>query len=244
MKRSSAAQARSRCAGFTLVELSMVLVVVALIIGAVTAGMDLQRNATYQRISATFVRGWQMAFISHAERTGRVPGDTASPASGKVRKGTGELCGLDLRNAMYAAGVRMPQGRAEGSETHYGYLDSNGNPQDLEVCMRYVKWLVPGSSAGQYVVQQRNVLVLKRMTPDLARLIDSLIDGTPDAQFGGFREAAVAGGPSDQAVGYVFTTVASRDWSLDARYGYSGAPANRDEQQVAVVTGYYLMDPE
>ena len=88
---------------------------------------------------------------------------------------------------MYAAGVRMPTGRAEGFESQFGFLDSNGNPQDLEVCFAYVKWLVPGATAGQYVVQQRNVMILRRMTPDLARMIDSVVDGQADAQFGSFR---------------------------------------------------------
>lgn len=220
--------------GFTLIELSVALLVIALIVGAVAAGGDLQRNASYQRVSSSFVRGWHLAFISHKEKTGVVPGDTASAPTGKVNASTSELCGLNLRNVMYAAGVRMPGGRAEGKETEYAYLDSNGNPQAVEVCMQYVPWSVPGSTAGAYVVQNRNVLVMKRLTPDLARLIDSTLDGQADARFGSVREDSQA----------ALTTATSSEWSKDNRESYAGGSTNRDESQVAVVTAYYLLDPE
>lgn len=221
--------------GFTLIELSIALLVIALIVGAVAAGGDLQRNASYQRVSSSFVRGWHLAFISHKEKTGVVPGDVASAPTGQVNAGTTELCGVALRNVMYAAGVRMPGGRAEGKETEYAYLDSNGNPQAVEVCMQYVPWSVPGSTAGTYVVQNRNVLVMKRLTPDLARLIDSTLDGQADARFGNVRESTQA----------ALMTTTSSEWSKDNRYDYTTNTAtNRDESQVAVVIAYYLLDPE
>ncbi len=220
--------------GFTLIELSVALLVIALIVGAVAAGGDLQRNASYQRVSSSFLRGWHLAFISHKEKTGVVPGDTAAAPTGQIAANTTELCGLNLRKVMYAAGVRMPGGRAEGKETEYAYLDSNGNPQAVEVCMQYVPWSVPGSSAGSYVVQNRNVLVMKRLTPDLARMIDSTLDGQADARFGTVRESSQA----------ALTTTDSSEWSKDNRSDYSGSATNRDESQIAVLTAYYLLDPE
>ena len=144
-----------------------------------------------------------------------------------------ELCSLDLRNAMYAAGVTMPQGRSEGFETHYGYLDSNGNPQDVSACFENVAWSVPGSSAGSYVVQRKNVLVLEGLTPDLARMLDSLVDGNADARFGSFREESQA----------ALTTTSSEEWSLGSGVAYGSATAtNLDESQIATLTAYYLMD--
>lgn len=224
-----------RSQGFSLIELSIALLVIALIVGAVAAGGDLQRNASYQRVSSSFVRGWHLAFISHKEKTGVVPGDTAATPTGQVGAGTEPLCGVALRNVMYAAGVRMPMGRAEGKETEYAYLDSNGNPQAVEVCMQYVPWSVPGSVAGQYVVQNRNVLIMSGLTPDLARLIDSTLDGQADARFGSVRENTVAAS----------TLTPSKEWSKDNRYAYGATlPTNRDESQVATLTAYYLLDPE
>ncbi|HBM44733.1 MAG TPA: prepilin-type cleavage/methylation domain-containing protein [Halomonas sp.] len=224
----------TRQRGFTLLEMSMALIVVALIISAVTLGSNLQRNTVYQHMATSFVRGWQLAFLSHVDRVGVAPGDNQTTPTGKVNGADdSELCSLDLRNAMYAAGVTMPQGRSEGFETHYGYLDSNGNPQDVSACFENVAWSVPGSSAGSYVVQRKNVLVLEGLTPDLARMLDSLVDGNADARFGSFREESQA----------ALTTTSSEEWSLGSGVAYGSATAtNLDESQIATLTAYYLMD--
>ena len=220
--------------GFTLLEMSMALIVVALIVSALTLGSNLQRNTVYQNLATSFVRGWQLAYLSHVDRVGVAPGDSQIAPTGKVNgNNDDELCDLDLRNAMYAAGVTMPQGRSEGFETHYGYLDSNGNPQDVSACFENVAWSVPGSSAGVYVVQRKNVMVLDGLTPDLARMLDSLVDGNADARFGSFREESQA----------ALISTDSTEWSKDNREAYGSATAsNLDESQVVTLTAYYLMD--
>lgn len=223
----------ARQRGFTLLEMSLALIVVALIIGAVTLGSNLQRNTTYQHMATSFVRGWQLAYLSHVDRVGVAPGDSQTTPTGKVNGANDNaLCNLTLRNAMYAAGVTMPPGRSEGFETHYGYLDSNGNPQDVSVCFLNTEWSVPGSSAGNYVVQRKNVMVLSGLTPDLARMLDNLVDGNADARFGSFREKNLAKS----------TDRASKEWSEDNRVSQSSGATNRDESQVVTLTAYYLMD--
>ncbi|MCQ4241644.1 type II secretion system protein [Stutzerimonas stutzeri] len=224
----------SRQRGFTLLEMSVVLIIVALIVSALTLGSDLQRNTVYQHLASSFVRGWQLSYLSHVDRVGVAPGDSQTTPTGKVNAANdSELCSTNLRNAMYAAGVTMPQGRAEGFETHYGYLDSNGNPQDVSACFANVAWSVPGSSAGIYVVQRKNVLILRGLTPDLARMLDNLVDGNADARFGSFREKEQAD----------VITAASATWSLDSGVAYGGTSAtNLDESQVTTLTAYYLMD--
>jgi len=219
--------------GFTLLELSIALIVVAIIISALSVGGDLQRNATYQRLGTSFVRGWQLAFLTHTDRVGVVPGDSQTTPTGKINAANNsELCDLPLRNSMYAAGVTMPQGRAEGFETHYGYLDSNGNPQDVSACFANVVWSIPGASAGIYVTQRKNVLILRGLTPDLARMLDTLVDGNPDARFGSFRQQAYADS----------TSTAGAEWNGDNRYAINGILTNLDESQVLTLTAYYLMD--
>lgn len=234
--------------GFSLVELSMVLIVVALVVGAVAVGGDIQRNASYQRLGSSFVRGWQMAFLSYKSKWGVVLLDSQTSPTGFVNQnstgadagGTGgvsEVCGDTLRAAMLQAGVSMPQGRTEGKESVYSYLDSNGNPQELEVCFRSIPWLTETATPGTYTTQVKNVMVIKRSTPDLARLIDSLIDNARDAQFGNVRQyPGLASGSS-------LVNPSPQVYSLDNTCVQGGTcGVALDEAQVATLTLYYLMD--
>jgi prepilin-type N-terminal cleavage/methylation domain-containing protein len=246
--------------GFTLVEMAVVLVIIGLILGAVSIGKDVQRNAEYTKIKQKFVDQWAVAYNTHTQRTGVVPGDSqtqprlmvnganfaaapGSPISGGDMTGAtapNAICqgsagqkmvrtfaaGLSLRTLMQRAGVRMPPGRAEGSEDRYVYLDSNGNPQEMQVCFQ---WNLPSEPSGS-----GNVMVLSGLTPDLARSLDQMIDGKPDAREGLFRQEGVTdgtpGGPGTE-------------WSLTNTAQYSGsATSNLDEDQVDVVVGILKMN--
>ncbi len=221
--------------GFSLIELAIVLVVIGLIAGAVAVGKDVQRNAAYQRISTDFVQGWALAYDAFTNGTGRVPGDSATPLTGQINGDSDDpLCGDDLLNAFLAVGIRLPEGRAEGMNERYVYQDSNGNPQQLQICFENVAWAEPGASVGSYQVRQRNVMVLRNLTPALASLLDAQIDGKTDARFGHFRESTLADD----------TTLAEgQPWSVDERnvMGGGSGTAGRDHQ-VATVTAYMLMN--
>jgi len=90
---------------------------------------------------------------------------------------------FNLRDLMRKAGITLPPGRGEGLEDRYAYLDTNGNPQEIQVCFQ---WNRPGTASGS-----GNVMVMTGLTPDLARALDQAIDGKPDAQNGAFRQEGV-----------------------------------------------------
>ena len=105
-----------RQGGFSLIELSIVLVVIGLIAGAVAVGSDMQRNAAYQRIGSSFVNGWNLAYLSYKTKWGVVVADSQTTPTGFVNQntsggntgGTGsiaEICDTSLRGYMLAAGV-------------------------------------------------------------------------------------------------------------------------------------------
>ena len=242
--------------GFSLVELSMVLIVIALIAGAVAVGSDVQRNAAYQKLGSSFVRGWQLAYLSYKTKYGVVVGDSQTTPTGFVNQNTtgsdngglngssAEICDVPLRTAMLGAGVEMPQGRTEGKDTQYSYLDSNGNPQELKVCFRSIPWMTETATPGTYSNQVKNVMVVKQVTPDLARLIDSLVDVARDAQFGKVRQYP---GPGN---GNSFSSPSPKEYSLNNTCVQTAVPGTGtpdcttalDEAQVATMTIYYLMD--
>ncbi len=218
--------------GFSLLELTIAIIAIGILVSAITMGSNLQRNASYQRLASSFVRAWELAYLAYFNGTGIVLGDNSTTPTTKVNAGSGSMCSTALRTAMMAAGVQMPNGRANGFEDHFSYLDSNGNPQDTDVCFQNVTWSVNAATPGNYVTQLKNVMIISGLTPDLAKMLDAMIDGNPDARFGAFREAAQA--PS--------LAGASVDWSKDNTVKYGSGTA-LDEDQVAVVTAYWLMNP-
>lgn len=229
--------------GFSLLELSVVLVVIGLLIGAMAVGRDLQRSAANQRLSTDFIQGWQLAYEAFFNGVGRPPGDNALAPTGRVNgnvtpAGTA-LCGADMINTFLAAGIRVPTGRTEGQQDRYVYLDSNGNPQEAQVCFRSVNWSEPGASVGNYVALPRNVMEIRGVTFSLAGALDQQIDGRTDARFGSLREGPLPDGSVPAAN---TTNTTGMIWSIDDRVAFGAAvPTTLDESQVAVTSAYFKM---
>jgi prepilin-type N-terminal cleavage/methylation domain-containing protein len=255
--------------GFTLVELSLVLAVIGLIIGAMAIGKDVQRNAEFTKVKNKFVDQWEQAYNQYYQRTGVVVGDdqtaprimvngaayvaggvipisggnmTAIPPPARVCDKAGgagmvaraAVADTDLRLEMTRAGVRMPPGRAEGFEDRYVYLDSNGNPQELQVCFQ---WNQPSSADGA-----GNVMILSGLTPELARMLDQMIDGKPDSREGRFRLQGVDNGAAN-APGIQWNR--TNDDTIASVAGDAasvGDALRRDEAQVVTMVAIYKMN--
>ncbi len=152
----------------------------------------------------------------------------------------------DLRVLMTRAGIRMPPGRAEGLEDRYVYLDSNGNPQEIQVCFQWNVPLANSSAAAAVGEGSGNVMVITGLTPDLARSLDQMIDGKPDEREGRFRRQGV----ENNAGGAV--NAPGQQWNRTNRdqmvAPVAGAPVgagndrNFDEDQVQIVTAIYKMN--
>ena len=266
--------------GFTLVEMAIVLVIIGLILGALTVGKDVMRNAEYQKVGNKFIYEWKKSYDGYYQRAGVVLGDSqvaptnmvdgnlvtigGQPAAignlngavagvpnnyantglricngqGFVAQAVGAgdplLSAQNLRTLMQQIGNRMPPGRGEGKEDRYVYTDTNGNPAELQVCFQW--------SPASLVQGAGNVMVIRGLTPDLARYLDQMVDGKPDAQEGRFRQQNIA-----------INTVGTANqpglqWGANNTYRQgtvptaTGAGATLDEDQVVLVTAIWVMD--
>ena len=247
---------RRAASGFTLLEMAIVLVIIGAILGAVMIGRDAQRNAEYLKIRQAFVNQWAVAYNSYVQRYGAPVGDnhqaprlmvngqkyagalggdltTATPPSAVCEKSAGRRmtrameANVSLRQEMLQAGIELPQGRGIGMEDRYVYLDTNGNPQELQVCFQ---WNPPGTRSGT-----GNVMVISGLTPDLARSLASGIKGNADANSGSFRQEGVTAGAG---------ATAGLDWIGDNTQAYSGTPGSSidREAQVLTVVAHYKMN--
>jgi prepilin-type N-terminal cleavage/methylation domain-containing protein len=224
---------RPRAEGFTIVEMSVVLVVIALIIGAVTIGRDVFRSASGERIASRFVQGWALAYDNYVANVGAVPGDNVTNPIGEVNGAIqSALCSDQLRTQMLQRGIAMPDGRAETAQDSYVYQDAHGLPHNLQVCFINIVWSEPGASINSYVTKQRNVMRLTGVTPELATQLDQQIDGHVDARFGRFREDGQQASTAIDGVEYSRT-------NDDAINGGSGSGSN--DSQVAELTVYLKM---
>ncbi|MBD3725485.1 MAG: prepilin-type N-terminal cleavage/methylation domain-containing protein [Moraxella osloensis] len=261
-----------RQGGFTLVEMSIVLVIIGLILGAISIGKDLQRDAEYNKIKQKFVDGWVQAYNAYYKRTGVVLGDNqqqprfmvnganyaaaaGQPISGgnmvnvvkpsaichgavgpkmdRALQAAGANNEFDLHALFDRAGVRMPPGRSEGQEDRYVYLDTNGNPQEVQVCFQ---WNAPSSAEGS-----GNVMVLSGLTPDLARALDVAIDGKADSREGLFRQQGVANGVAGTA-GIEWDGNNSQNQTNNDNGDALDVTRNRDEDQVFTLVAIYKMN--
>lgn len=246
----------SRNAGFTIVEMAVVLVIIGVILGAVMIGKDAQRNAEYLRIRQTFVNQWAVVYNAYSQRTGVPIGDNRQAPRlmvnglNVVKPNGGDLTGIalppaicegtagpqmtrpmqagvSLRDLVLQAGIELPAGRGSGMEDRYVYLDTNGNPQELQVCFQ---WNPPGTRSGT-----GNVMVITGLTPDLARSLASAIKGNADASSGAFRQQAVVSG-----AGTGTNNNGGLDWIGNNSLGFNGTAVDREAQVMTVVAHYKM----
>ncbi|HCL74652.1 MAG TPA: prepilin-type cleavage/methylation domain-containing protein [Pseudomonas sp.] len=265
----------ARQGGYTLMEITLVMAVIGLIMGGLSIGREVFREAEYNRIQSKFVLPWKQIYDLYYQRTGVAVGDSqvaptlmvngyeavfdrvgggvagipanyrntgrrlchgAGYPANSVGVGDPPLSNLDLHELFDRVGIRMPAGRAEGAEDRYAYKDNNGNPVELQICFQ---WNPEGTISGA-----GNVMVIRGLTPDLARKLDHMVDGKADAYEGRFRQQNANANvlqPSRQMPGYEWNannTYTSRD-SHPSAYGRG---TSSEQDRVVLVTAHWVMD--
>lgn len=183
--------------GFTLVELSIVLIIIGLIIGGVLKGADLINSAKQKKVYNTWIKGWQVAINQYQDRTGQILADgPAATNGGNTATPNGTFDNRDLsvaaqrtaiQNRLRAIGLDIPVTNIaanSGSYTIEGkYATSTATMQLQNVAVN---------------TNLRNIIQIQLVPTDVALAIDTMIDGAADAGLGNcLRSTAVA--PAVQA---------------------------------------------
>jgi prepilin-type N-terminal cleavage/methylation domain-containing protein len=163
--------------GFTLVELSIVLIIIGLIIGGVMKGKDLINSAEHKKMYNTWVKEWQIVVNSYQDRTGALLGDGLANG-GAAGTADGELDDIDLsttttvQDRLKAVGLDIPVGTNNG-----GSYSIKGKHVTGTATM----------TLNRSTNINKNVLLIKGMPNDVAMAFDKIADGSLDPQDGVFR---------------------------------------------------------
>ena len=184
--------------GFTLIELSIVLIIIGLIIGAVMKGKDLINSADQKKIYNTWLNQWRVTANEYQDRTGAVLADgTINGGSASSENGRMDNIQLNntasVQNVLDAVGLDIPVSNIAkttntgkgGSYTMKGkYVTRTA---DMRLLYGY------GNSDNS------NAVYVSNMPTDIAIAFDKMADGTLDplhGDFGNYSDRATTTWPN------------------------------------------------
>jgi prepilin-type N-terminal cleavage/methylation domain-containing protein len=170
--------------GFTLVELSIVLIIIGLIIGGVLKGTDMINSAKQKKVYNTWIKGWQVAINTYQDRTGMILADGPAATTGgstAAANGTFDNVLLDptgsVQTVLRNTGIDIPV--TSSSATGGTYNLEGKNRSGLSVMtLANVNF-----GAGN----PRNVIQISNVPNDIAMALDTMIDGVANAGAGDCR---------------------------------------------------------
>lgn len=178
--------------GFTLVELSIVLIIIGLIIGGVLKGTDLINSAKQKKIYNTWIKGWQVTANSYQDRTGQVLADgPAAMNGGNTATPNGTFDNRNLNTAAQRTAIETVLRRI-GLDIPVTNVANNSGAYSIEG--KYVTSTATMQLQNQVVnTRAHNILQISLVPADVALAIDTMIDGVADAGVGNCLSSANVG---------------------------------------------------
>jgi len=167
--------------GFTLIELSIVLIIIGLIVGSVIKGKDLINSSNQKKIYNTWVKEWQVAANTYQDRTGSVLGDgtanggNTDPEDGYF-DGIDLSVGTDVQDKLKQVGLDVPLGNVPSKNG--GAYSVKGKHITTEATIHLVALAATGNN--------KNYLQINNLPTDVAIAFDTITDGKLDSASGSF----------------------------------------------------------
>ncbi|MDI6891294.1 MAG: prepilin-type N-terminal cleavage/methylation domain-containing protein, partial [Thermodesulfovibrionales bacterium] len=216
-----------KSAGFTLIELAIVLVIIGIILGAVLKGQELINNARAKRIQND-LRGFESMMWTYYDRKGRFPGDCNgngihngdAPPLGVNGTGTPPSNYVDP-----AADYCSWYGATETINTPFSDLRVSriatyGTPNRILARHHYNDYFKIGSTAAIGGIRY-NVIVVYGVPAWLAKMVDVSIDGTEDGSAGRIRNYSKTG----YYAGYAWPADTFNDQLVAVSYFFDKSPS-------------------
>ena len=183
--------------GFTLIELSIVLVIIGIILGAVLKGQELINNSKAKRIQSD-LKGIEAMIWTYYDRKGRFPGDcnsngiyaytppllaigTATPPSNNAVPTT-DYC---------ATAATVETINTSYSDMRVSRLFSTSTPNIILAKHQQSDYFKVGSTAAIAGVQY-NIIVTYGLPAWMAKMLDVAIDGAENGTAGRIRNYSAA----------------------------------------------------
>jgi len=170
--------------GFTLVELSIVLIIIGLIIGGVMKGKDLINSASQKKIYNTWIKQWQVQVNAYQDRTGAVLGDGKN--NGGTRTGEdGRMDNVNLaktktvQKKLRAIGLDVPVSNIASSDGASYSIKGKYTTSNVRAYLYYLHSHTDNTN--------RNCFYIVGMPTDVAIAFDKISDGQANSQTGSFR---------------------------------------------------------
>lgn len=190
---------------FTLIELSIVLVIIGIILASVMKGRDLIGSASSKEVSQTFIQNWATIANTYFSKTAQVMGDgtenggTATSPDGFFDDIGGSVSttaswGKNFVEKLKEAGID-PCGliKSEVKDAATDVCSSGFNPFKRNLSGEFVGKLTSNVHFYKMTLDSKvlNVIIFTNVPGDLAKAIDTIIDGIADGTSGsvvGFDE--------------------------------------------------------
>ena len=183
---------------FTLIELSIVLIIIGIILASVMKGRDLIGSAQSKEVTQTFIQEWAIITNTYYSKTNQIMADgvenggTATSSDGFFDDLGGAVTGANSWGKNFVeklkeVGIDPCQlVRSDIKDANADVCSSGINPFKRNLKGEFVGKRASNVHFYSMTLNNKtqNVILFTNVPGDLAKAIDTIVDGVPDGQSG------------------------------------------------------------